>query len=255
MRNSKNTIWGGEALRLQLYRGICVAVKELLPKSVKEDVKHEAEILATLCHPYLPHLFGVCTRTQPLRIVMQFHGFLDNSLPYTITLQRELEKQVLIGKGDTGWLMICAQILEAVDYLHSKVKILHNDIKENNILIAPKQSEFEETDFHIVLVDFGKATAASQGKKYCLSLVERIQYRQKYPHIAPEVVEGESIQSTFSDMFSVGGLFYKIVDKGYLSHLNELEKKLAFLAEQCRLARFHRRFSASKALSYVQGMF
>ncbi len=55
-------------VRLQLYRGIYVAVKELLPKSVKEDVKHEAEILATLCHPFLPQLFGICTRTQPLRI-------------------------------------------------------------------------------------------------------------------------------------------------------------------------------------------
>lgn len=64
-------------VRLQLYRGIHVAVKELLPKSVKQDVIHEAEVLARLCHPYLPCLFGICTQTQPLRIVMQFHGFLD----------------------------------------------------------------------------------------------------------------------------------------------------------------------------------
>ena len=51
-------------VRVQLYRGIQVAVKEFLPKSVVADVMHEASILAYLCHPYLPLLFGVCTQ-QP----------------------------------------------------------------------------------------------------------------------------------------------------------------------------------------------
>lgn len=239
-------------VRLQLYRGIYVAVKELLPKSVKEDVQNEAEILATLCHPFLPQFYGVCTRTEPLRIIMQFHGFFDDSLPYTMTLHHELEKKSLIGKDSSGWLMVCAQILEAVDYLHEKVKVLHNDIKENNVLIVPTQSESEASVFQIVLVDFGKATSASQGKKYNLSVLEKTQYRQKYPHIAPEVVEGESTQSTYSDMFSVGGIFDKIVDSGCLSHHVESEKKLIFLAKHCRLVHFHRRFSAHKALSFVQ---
>lgn len=91
-------------VRLQLYRGIYVAVKELLPRSLKEDVKHEAQIFARFCHPYLPHLFGVCTQTQPLRIVMQFVGFLENS--QTLTLHRA-QKTVI---GHNGWLIVCAQI-------------------------------------------------------------------------------------------------------------------------------------------------
>ena len=105
-------------------------------------------------------------------------------------------------------------------------------------------------NFHIVLIDFGKATSDSQGKHYHLSFSERIQYIKKYPHIAPEVVEGECKQSTYSDMFSVGGIFYKMIDGGCLTH--EKHQKLAFLAEHCRLARYYRRFSAQKALSYVQ---
>lgn len=81
-------------VRLQMYRAIHVAVKELLPLSVKDDVLHEARILAHLCHPYLPLLFGVCTKTKPLRIVMQFHGFLCGSHPHTVTLSREIKEHL-----------------------------------------------------------------------------------------------------------------------------------------------------------------
>ena len=65
-------------VKLQLYRGIHVAVKEFLPRAVKDDVRNEAEILARLCHLFLPYLFGICTSGRPLRIVMQYHGFVDS---------------------------------------------------------------------------------------------------------------------------------------------------------------------------------
>ena len=46
-------------VRMQVYRGIEVAVKELLPRTLATDVRHEARVLASFCHPYLP-LFSVC---------------------------------------------------------------------------------------------------------------------------------------------------------------------------------------------------
>ena len=49
-------------VKLQVYHGILVAVKQLLPQSLK-DVQHEAEILSQLCHPYLPYLLGVITKS------------------------------------------------------------------------------------------------------------------------------------------------------------------------------------------------
>ena len=39
-------------VKVQLFRGIQVAVKEFLPRSLKADVMHEASILVGLCHPY-----------------------------------------------------------------------------------------------------------------------------------------------------------------------------------------------------------
>ena len=58
-------------VRLQFFRGIKVAVKELLPRTLSSDVLNEAMILPCYCHPYLPHLFGIATlQQQPYRIVM-----------------------------------------------------------------------------------------------------------------------------------------------------------------------------------------
>ncbi len=68
--------WAGRGsfgvVKIHFYRGMKVV--SILPKTVLEDVKNEAEILTKLCHPYLPYLFGVCTKEKPYRLVMQFHG-------------------------------------------------------------------------------------------------------------------------------------------------------------------------------------
>ena len=66
---------GRGRLKSKFFRDILVAVKEYLPKSLKNDVFHEASILNKLCHPYLPLLIGICTSQEPLRIFMQFHAF------------------------------------------------------------------------------------------------------------------------------------------------------------------------------------
>ena len=63
-------------VRVQLLRGMLVAVKQYLPRTVKNDVLQEASILSKICHPYLPLLLGVCTKQQPLCLVMQFHAFV-----------------------------------------------------------------------------------------------------------------------------------------------------------------------------------
>ena len=206
---------------MQLYRGIKVAVKEFRPHTICEDVKYEATILATL---NLPYVFGVCTRSRPHRIVMQFHG-IDSE---TVTLYRELSEHPIGITQPMMWLVICVQVLEPVQYIHSH-KILHNDIKSNNILIttSPFGSssgasiaatgpsaliDVRAYDRHIVLIDFGKATMESQSRRHHLSESEKVEYLVKFPHIAPEVVHGESRQTTRSDMFSIGNVLQKMLD-------------------------------------------
>ena len=52
--------------------------------------------------------------------------------------------------------------MEALCYIHAEVQILHNDIKQNNVLLTDsmKASQLQTHEaYHIVLIDFGKATA------------------------------------------------------------------------------------------------
>ena len=71
-------------VRVQVYRGMKVAVKEYLPHSVACDVRREPRVLSMLCHPFLPLLFGVVTSVRPFRLIMQYHAL--NGKDKSITL-------------------------------------------------------------------------------------------------------------------------------------------------------------------------
>ena len=73
--------------------------------------------------------------------------------------------------------------------------------------------------YHVVLVDFGKATKKDDSKQYNLSDAEIIEYLKKYPHIAPELIEGEIKQSVYSDVYSIGKILFRIINQGCTSSL------------------------------------
>ena len=97
-------------VRLQVYRGFDVAVKEFLPHTERADVINEAFILNKLCHPCLPYLFGVCTSSSPLKIVIQFHGI--GSTPLTIA--QELARSI---NDSVAWVLLCTQLIEGTSCL------------------------------------------------------------------------------------------------------------------------------------------
>ena len=244
-------------VKLQVYRGIHVAVKEFLPRAIKEDVKNEAKILASLCHPFLPCLFGISISTKPFKIVMQYHGFVDSSTsmpPLAHTLSHELLKQEF-HLQTKDWLVVSAQLLDAVNYLHTIVGLLHNDIKGDNIVFGKNVSLTTSTTtprhFQVVLIDFGKATTTTQGKLCRLTELEKETYRLRCSHFAPEVIEGESRQSVYSDMYAVGGLFYRIAERSSVKG-SSCEKIVLNIAEKCRLVQCHHRWNAHQALTAIQ---
>ena len=106
-----------------------VAVKQLHVKALLGDVQREAELTTSLCHPFLPYIYGICSKVHPYSIFLQFHGFIGSTQgQLSHTLHRKIEHCEL------DWITVCAQILEAIDYLHSKAEVLHNDITTTNIL-------------------------------------------------------------------------------------------------------------------------
>ena len=63
----------------------------------------------------------------------------------------------------------CTQLLEAIKYLHCEAQLLHNDVKEDNILPAESSLQQDLSDnvassssssssgmYHLVLTDFSK---------------------------------------------------------------------------------------------------
>ena len=203
-------------VKLQTFRGIKVAVKELLPRTLLSDVRCEACILAKLSHPFVPYLFGVCTTVQPYRIVMQLHGIADNAVSLTLYEAITTKKTELEGYT---WLGLCAQIMEALHYLHEEVCILHNDITASNIAVTDSMTEGQESFLQIVLIDFGKATTIDDGRKYNLSDVEKAEYTIRYPQMAPEVIDGITRQTKWSDMYAAGGVIQRIVDNQCFNQL------------------------------------
>ena len=93
---------------------------------------YESSLLACHCHPHLPLLFGVCTQSKPLRIVMQLHAW-EGLKPSTMSDMLEMQDD----QFDVWlWILLLAQFVNAMVYLHSEVRIIHNDIKTDNILIT-----------------------------------------------------------------------------------------------------------------------
>ena len=71
---------------------------------------------------------------------MQYHGFVDSSTttpPLAHTLSNQLFKPSL-NMQTTDWLIFYAQLLDAVNYLHTSAGFLHNDIKGDNVIVNVK---------------------------------------------------------------------------------------------------------------------
>ena len=247
-------------VKLMVYRAMYVAVKQLHVKALLGDVQREAELTASLCHPFFPYIYGICSKVRPYSIVLQFHGFIGSTQgQLSHTLHREIERCQL-NLTCIDWITVCAQILEAIDYLHSKAEVLHYDITTTNILLGPPTTYSQQHssagitgagNYQIVIVDFGKATKLKDGRMFRLSIEEKLDYQKKFPHVAPEVVEGEYRQSIYSDMYGVGGVLYQLVETGRISN-KSYQKILLNIAEDCRLINYFNRISASRALLRLQ---
>ena len=211
-------------------------------------MKHEANIIMKLCHPNLPFLFGVCTAT-PYKLVLQYHGLKGCS----VTLAHAITREQYLTCGEKC-LLICVQMMEALRYLHDDAGVLHNDIKCNSILLTNPGTESDH-DINIIIIDFGKATYVQDHYKLRLKGLEQTEYIRKYSHIAPEVIEGTQPYSCKSDIFSAGGIIYKLGDTNIFSSLpSDQQHAIMKLAEMCRLAQYHKRPSATKALAHLQNL-
>ena len=79
--------------------------------------------------------------------------------------------------------------------------------------------EKKDGRFNPVIIDFGKSLKVDspRAKRKPVSKAEQKAYRERYPHIAPEIVSGTGTESYASDVYSFGKLVEFLFSKRVLS--------------------------------------
>ncbi|XP_063931390.1 cAMP-dependent protein kinase catalytic subunit-like [Zophobas morio] len=130
------------------------------------------------------------------------HKLTDSSMLYIITefvsggelaYQLEVAPHQKFSEGRARFYV--AELLVAIEYLHTKEQIVYRDIKLENIVLDKKG--------HIKLIDYGFSKKLFKGEKTytCCGTTE---------YLAPEVIMGVGY-SFEADVWSIGVLLYKMV--------------------------------------------
>jgi len=153
-------------VRIFNHYKVCIKV---FKDTSKTSLIAEANILSKLCHPHLPYLFGVCIGDQPC-LVTSYHDLNDESVTLHKMLASKIETDsAMVYLKSIKWVEIIRQITCGLNYLHTKNRIIHNDIKTDNICLTLTIT----TEIKAVIVDFGKACALTSGKRYELNEEEK----------------------------------------------------------------------------------
>ncbi|XP_056097621.1 serine/threonine-protein kinase 10 isoform X2 [Rhinichthys klamathensis goyatoka] len=166
--------------------GVLAAAKVIETKSEEEleDYVVEIDILASCNHQYIVKLLDAYFYDNKLSIMIEFcpGGAVDATM---LELDRGLEEPQI--------RVICKQMLEGLQYLHS-MKIIHRDLKAGNILLT--------LDGDIKLADFGVSA------KNTKTLQRRDSFIGTPYWMAPEVVMCETMKDApydyKADIWSLG---------------------------------------------------
>ena len=156
---------------------------------VLERFRHERQILASLDHPFIAHLYDGGTTTDGLPyFVMEF---VEGQPVDVFCRERELDTKARLGL----FLKIC----ETVAYAHRNL-VIHSDLKPANIFVtaagAPK------------LLDFGIARLITADRG---DTIAGTGFRAFSPDYAsPEQMRGEHV-STAADVYSLGALLRELL--------------------------------------------
>ena len=190
-----------------------------------------------LFHGNLPLLLGVCYNCKhPNIMVMSYHPFNGQSESQTV---HAALKTTDLTKAD--WKQVLLGCASALAYL-AKMKVLHNDIKTDNILVEYVAPQYKQC--RLILVDFGKASLASEAH---LSQEQKEKYKLCHPQVAPEVRDGICRQSFASDIYSFGPIMQHINGKLQIPVLQNL-------ADQC-VGIYKERPSAEQLLTFLSNLF
>jgi len=171
-----------------------VAIKVLPPKklSQKKAIKRflrEARVSARLDHSNIVKIHDIGEEEGIYHIVMEL--VLGRTLREIIEA-RESPQQVDIA----GMIELFYQMLQAIEYAHKR-KIIHRDIKPDNIMVTDEGK--------VKVMDFGLAVLEDRH-----SLTEMGQVMGTIAYFSPEQAKGEPAD-TRADIYSLGAVFFEML--------------------------------------------
>ena len=218
----------------------------------EEEIRNEIDILKKLSHP---------------NIVKIYEFYISNSHYYIITefcKEGELFSYIKNKYSENQLAVLFYQVFSGLWYLHDN-KILHRDIKLENIMISKKEKDYNtgEELFWVKIIDFGTAKIFEKNKS------ENDVVGSSY-YIAPEVLKQNYNEKC--DTWSVGVILYmmlvgrapfdgkddeEIICKINSADYNSKDPKLMNHSPEVRdlvnkllQKDFNKRFSAREALSH-----
>eukprot|EP01125_Pyxidicula_operculata_P001189 TRINITY_DN1112_c1_g1_i1.p1 TRINITY_DN1112_c1_g1~~TRINITY_DN1112_c1_g1_i1.p1 ORF type:complete len:452 (-),score=128.34 TRINITY_DN1112_c1_g1_i1:385-1740(-) len=186
--------FGDVVLATEKKTGRKVAVKKMLKKHVANEKNHKTVMNER-------NVLSKCNHTN---IVKLFSAFRDDEYFYYVLNLAENGEVLAQIRKFKGLHMSCvkfwvAEVVSALEYLHTMVGVIHRDLKPENLLL--------DNTWHILITDFGTSKIVpleegAQPRKG--SFVGTAEY------VPPELVK--STQSCFaSDLWSLGCIIYQML--------------------------------------------
>jgi len=189
-------------LALHIASGKLVAIKAFSKKNLmniraNQKIINEINILSHLHHPFINQILDSFEIDNHIFIVMEY--VCGNLLDF---IRKRGKLSESISK------LIFKQIIEGLRYIH-KNKIVHRDIKLNNILIDLTNT--------VKICDFGISKKLSDGE---------IMYEQcgTPAYIAPEIFKNEGYEGYLCDIWSAGVTLYYMLSGSQPFRANSIEE-------------------------------
>ena len=199
--------FGKVNIALHVASGRLVAIKSfnkknLKKKNARQKINNEIEMLSRLRHPFISQIFDSFETDTHIFIVMEY---ICGDLLGFIRKRGKL--------SETVSKIIFKQLIEGLKYIHKK-KIVHRDIKLDNILIDLTNT--------IKICDFGVSRKISKDEimhEHCGTPA----------YIAPEIFENNGYTGFQCDIWSAGVTLYYIlggIQPFRANSIKDLEKKV-----------------------------
>jgi len=186
-----------------------VAIKRLLPAwSADKDfvtmLIDEAKALVHLQHHNIVQVLELGKEDESFFISMELIEGLDIG-----SLSRRMIRDGIVLPLKFTIFIIC-QILEALDFAHKQLNIVHRDVSPPNVLLS--------WNGDVKVADFGIAKGAHRSYETVVA-----QVKGKYSYMSPEQASGQAVDQR-TDIYATGILLYELLARRKLYDApNDLE--------------------------------